>query len=100
MQPVSTAWWKNGKTEKSSSRSQKKNGFSWIRKSGETKTNHRTEWCVEANKYRRLRCGRSSKFFEDARDVHRADVFCPDIWENGEGDTWGPWFGKQSGQAK
>ena len=32
MQPVFTVWWKNGRTVKSSSRNQKKSGFSWTRK--------------------------------------------------------------------
>ena len=32
MQPAFTAWSRNGKIVKNSSRSRKKNGFSWIRK--------------------------------------------------------------------
>ena len=36
------------------------------KKSEETK--HRTEWCVEANKYRCVRCGRSSKYMKMPRN--------------------------------
>ena len=32
MQPAFTVWWKNGRVVKSSNRSQKRRGFSWIRK--------------------------------------------------------------------
>ena len=44
---------------KSSSRSQKK-GDLWTRE--EKKVKHQTEWCAQANRYRCMRCGRSSGY--------------------------------------
>ena len=61
-QPAFTAWWKNGKTVKSSSRSQKKSENSWIRKSEEAK--HRTERHADAHKFRCMRCGRGNKYMK------------------------------------
>ena len=45
----------------------------------------RTEWCAEADKYRRMRCGRGSKLHEDARNMHQTKKSC---WKNGEGAIW------------
>ena len=61
-----------GKIVKSSSRSEKENGFSWTRK-GE-KTKHRTEWCADANKYRCMRCKQKQQVHENARKMHRTKV--------------------------
>ena len=50
-----TAWWRNEKIVKSSSRSQKEKWIFVDKKRDDTK--HRTEWCADANKYRCMRCG-------------------------------------------
>ena len=55
-----TAWWRNGKIVKNSSRSQKKSGLLWTRKE--------RKQCIDRNaaasKYRCMRCGRSSKYMK------------------------------------
>ena len=37
-------------------------------------TKHRTEWCAEANKHRRMRCGRGKQVHEDARKMYRTKI--------------------------
>ena len=36
-------------------------------------TKHRTEWCAEADGYRRMRCGRK-QIHEDARKMYRTKI--------------------------
>ena len=73
-EPVFIAWWKNGEIAKSLSRSQKSNGVVCLCRSQREKwnfedknkkdTNHRTEWCATAKKYRCMRCGRGTKYMK------------------------------------
>ena len=52
MRPSFTVWWRNGKTVKNSSHSQKK----WIFVDKmRLETKHRTEWCAATGKYRCMR---------------------------------------------
>ena len=61
-QLASAVWWRNGKIVKSLDQSQKENGLCHQKKG--TKK-HRTEWYVGGKqKYRCMRCGRSSKHFK------------------------------------
>ena len=59
MQPAFTVWWKNEKVVRNLSPGQQKKR-TFVKKKEEAKK-HQTEWCATANKYRCLRCGRSSK---------------------------------------
>ena len=58
LQPAFTVWWKSVRIVKSSSRSQKKSGFSWIRKERRRSID---KWYADATKYRCMMCGRGSK---------------------------------------
>ena len=91
MQPCSvrqafTAWWRNGKIVKSSSRSQKKNGYSWIREGDETK--HRTEWCADAIKYRCMTSKRGSKYLKLQGQCTGPKYLSKKCLENGQRDIW------------
>ena len=59
MQPVFTVWWKNRRTGKLNPKPKEKRIFV-DQKREEMK--HQTDWCAQANRYRCMRCGRSSKY--------------------------------------
>ena len=42
-------------------------------------TKHRTEWCAEASRYRRMRCGKSKQIHEDARKMRRTKNLSEDF---------------------
>ena len=46
-------------------------------------TDHRTEWCAGANRYRCMKCGRGSKYMK-----MQGTCTGQRIWENGESDNW------------
>ena len=48
---------------------------------------HRTEWCAEADRYRRVRCGRGSKSMKMPGNVQDLN-YCQKNWKNGEDDIW------------
>ena len=60
----------------------------WIfgdKKSEETK--HRTEWCVEADRYRCLRCGRGSKYTKMSGKCTGQNS-CQNAWKDEVGVIW------------
>ena len=59
-------------------------------------TKHRTEWCAEINKYRCMRCGKSSKKCKDARKMHKTIILVKKCWKMREGVTLEVkiWFGR------
>ena len=81
MQPASFVWWRNGKIVKSSGPSRKKSGVSLISKS--ERMEHRTEWCAEANKYRRMRSGRGSRYMKMPGKC-TGPISCQKVWKKWE----------------
>ena len=89
MQLACTVRWRNGKIVKSLDRKPKEKSV-FVGKRCEAKK-HRTEWCAAANKYRCMRCGRSSKHSRDKENV-KDQSGCEKVpntsWEDGTNYIW------------